>query len=199
MKSGASCGQAGDPAGNTSTSCGPLATGQRRVWDSSSRGWARPQWPAIVCGGDSRSCGAKSCSIPSRWPMCSSGPARRATWPAWPSSARTCFPGRRLLRTTTSRGRQAAGISNDNRGPAAAASPPPDGGGSAARHADPRLPSLDLAGAATRLSLYPNLLCLRPRGTGAPWGAPGQLAGHSSDRPVPSMASGWRRPGSLKR
>lgn len=203
MRSGASCGQAGDPAGNTSTSCGPLATGQRRVWDLSSPGWARPRWPAIVCGGDSRSCGARSCSIPSRWLTCSSGPARRATSRRLRSCGPACWHG---PTPWPSRDRQVAAVlSNDNDVPALQRSPRAHARGSAVagrQHPlgpDPRISSLDLAGPAAGVSLHPDLFCLRPGGARAPRGAARQLVGPTSNRPVPSMASGWRRPGSLTR
>jgi hypothetical protein len=204
MRSGASCGQAGDPAGSTSTSCGPLATGQRRVWDSSSPGSARPRWPAIVCGVGSRSCGARSCSIPSRSWTCSSGPGRRVTQPRLGSCGPTCWRGPAPCPSPRC---QPGGIDDRNGRPSWRASPAADpstslGAGSASAAAGsshPFLPSLDLAGAAAGLSLYPHLLRLRPGGARTPWGAARQLVGHPSNRPVPSMASGWRRSGSLTR
>ena len=205
MKSGASCGQAGDPAGSTSTSCGPLATGQRRVWDSSSPGWARLRWPAIVCGGDSRSCGARSCSIPSHPSMCCSGPARRATRRASRSCGPTCSAGRPLQarhpwrailphdyeRSTASLGD--VGIARRRRRACDV------GRGTYPVRPHPFLPPLDLAGPAAGLSLYPNLLRLRPGSAPAPRRTQGELVGHPSYRQVPSMASRWRRSGTLTR
>lgn len=198
MRSGASCGQAGDPAGNTSTSCGPRATGQRRVWDSSSLGWARPQWPAIVCDDGSRNCGARSYSIRFRRSMCCSWPAGRAMRPPWPSSDRTSLPG---WTRCSDLGFDVAPWFADRRSPPA----PPcraAAGVAVGQHllgSDSRISSLDLPGAAAGLSLFPDLLRLRPGGARAPRRAQGELVGHPSHRPLPSMASGWRRPGSLTR